>query len=81
MNDAAQEPTSSPASCCGPAPQAAADMRKTMMGEMAAGQCPCATMMKRHPLAALAIFTLIGLMFLISQVGGVLGIIAFFRTL
>jgi len=36
---------------------------------------------KKHWLAAFAVFFLIFLMLVISQLGGILGIIAFFRTL
>jgi len=43
--------------------------------------CPCGSFLKRHRLVAFAVFSLIVLMFLISQVGGILGIIAFIRTL
>ena len=57
------------AACCGP-------MMKEMMQS-----CPCGAMMKRHWLAAFVIFSLVVLAFLISQVGGILGIIAFIRTL
>ncbi len=56
-------------SCCGP------EMTE------AAAKCPCASMFKKHPLAGLGIFSVMLLMFLVSQVGGILGIIAFFRTL
>jgi len=50
------------------------------MGEMVQG-CPCGSFLKEHRLAAFAVFSLIVLMFLISQVGGIFGIIGFFRTL
>ncbi|MHC4295325.1 MAG: hypothetical protein ACYSTL_07045, partial [Planctomycetota bacterium] len=61
--------TSEAESCCGP-----------MMAEMMQ-QCPCGSFLKNHWLAAFTIFAMMLLMFLISQVGGILGIIAFFRTL
>ena len=89
MNDTTQQPSSSPASCCGPGgkaetPQDAGgvpkDVCSTMMAEMA-GKCPCAAMMKRHPVAAIGLVLLFLAMFLISQIGGILGMIAFFRTL
>jgi hypothetical protein len=51
-----------------------------MMAEMMQ-QCPCGSFLKNHWLAAFTIFAMMLLMFLISQVGGILGIIAFFRTL
>ncbi|HDY65022.1 MAG TPA: hypothetical protein ENH84_02160 [Phycisphaerae bacterium] len=44
-------------------------------------ECPCASFFKKHTLAAVGIFSVMLLMFLISQVGGILGIIAFIRTL
>lgn len=44
-------------------------------------ECPCASFFKKHPLMGLGIFSIMLLMFLISQVGGILGIIAFIRTL
>ena len=45
-----------------------------------AAECPCGSFCKNHTLAAVVIFSLMLLMFLISQVGGILGIIAFLRT-
>ena len=56
------------AACCGP------DMAKMMQ------ECPCASAMKGHWKTALVAFSLVFLAFLISQIGGILGIIAFFRT-
>ena len=56
------------AACCGP------DMVKMTQG------CPCSSAMKSHWRAALAVFSVVFLAFLISQIGGILGIIAFFRT-
>ena len=44
-------------------------------------ECTCASFFKKHTLAAVGIFSIMLLMFLISQVGGILGIIAFIRTL
>ncbi len=41
----------------------------------------CGSFIKKHRLAATAVFSLVILMFVISQVGGILGIIAFARTL
>ncbi len=55
--------------CCGP------ETAETVQS------CPCGSFLKGHRLAAFAVFSLIALMFLISQVGGILGIIAFFRTM
>ena len=43
--------------------------------------CPCGSFFKEHRLAVLAVFSLVILAFLISQVGGILGIIAFVWTL
>lgn len=70
----AQQPTpagqgGADVACCGPG---MAEMMK---------QCPCAAAMKNHPVIGIAVLSLMLLMFLISQVGGILGIIAFFRTL
>lgn len=55
--------------CCGP-----------MTADMTA-QCPCGSFFKEHRLAAIGIFSLMILVFLVSQVGGILGIIGFVRTL
>ena len=57
------------AGCCGP------EMMEMMK------DCPCGSFFKKHRLAAFAMLSLVILMFLISQVGGILGIIAFVRTL
>jgi len=57
------------AACCGPG------MTKVMQG------CPCASAMKGRWKTALFAFSLVFLAFLISLVGGILGMIAFFRTL
>ena len=54
--------------CCGP------DTAKMMQ------ECPCSSAMKGHWKTALAAFSLVLLAFFISQVGGILGMIAFFRT-
>ena len=56
------------AGCCGPA------IGKTTEG------CPCGSFMKGHRFAAVAVLAVMALALLISQAGGVLGIIAFFRT-
>ncbi len=64
-----QVTTEAALSCCGPE------------AEAAAAECPCASFFKKHPLAAFGMFSVMLLMFLISQVGGILGIIAFIRTL
>lgn len=42
---------------------------------------PCASVLKGHRRLCYAIFAVVGLALLISQLGGILGIIAFFRTL
>lgn len=42
--------------------------------------CPCGSMLKGHRFAVVAVLAVMGLALLISQAGGVLGIIAFFRT-
>ena len=68
-NPASQAGTGAAFSCCGPEATGAAT------------ECPCASFFKKHSLAALGIFSAMLLMFLISQVGGILGIIAFIRTL
>ncbi|MHC4447122.1 MAG: hypothetical protein ACYSXF_04975 [Planctomycetota bacterium] len=57
------------AACCGPA-----------MAEMTKG-CPCEGAFKSHRVAVFAILAAVTLAFLISQVGGILGVIAFARTL
>ena len=54
--------------CCG-----------SMMAEMPQG-CSCGTIMKKHKTVFCLIFLLLILMFLVSQAGGILGILAFFRT-
>ncbi|MHC4405493.1 MAG: hypothetical protein ACYTG0_38085 [Planctomycetota bacterium] len=54
--------------CCGP------DMTEMMQ------ECPCASAMKGHWKTDLVAFSLVFLAFLISQVGGILGMIALFRT-
>ena len=56
------------ATCCGP------DMAKMMQ------ECPCSSAVKSHWKTALVAFSIVFLAFLISQVGGILGMIAFFRT-
>jgi hypothetical protein len=42
--------------------------------------CPCGGWLRRHRLAAYAVLTVVGLGFLALQVGWILGVIAFFRT-
>ncbi len=54
--------------CCGP------EMAKMVQ------ECPCASAMKSHPKTALLGMSIVFLALLISQVGGILGIVAFFRT-
>ena len=68
-NSASQAGTGAAFSCCGPE------------ATEAVTECRCASFFKKHSLAALGIFSAMLLMFLISQVGGILGIIAFIRTL
>ena len=67
--EAGENPSLNMAEGCGPG-----------MTEMMS-KCPCGSMFKTHKLACGGMFLLIALMFLISQVGGILGILAFFRTL
>jgi len=43
--------------------------------------CPCTGWLRRHRLAAYSALAVMGLGFLALQVGWILGIIAFFRTL
>ena len=43
--------------------------------------CPCTTVMKKHPWAAVAACVTMGLLLLTVNAGAILGIIAFFRTL
>ncbi len=54
--------------CCGP------------QDETAVRDCPCGSLLKTHPVAVFAVLAVAILAVLISQVGGILGIIAFFRT-
>jgi len=56
------------AACCGP------DMAKMMQA------CPCASAVKGRWKTALFAFSLLFLVFMVCQVGGILGMIAFFRT-
>jgi hypothetical protein len=57
------------AACCGP------ERFGTAEG------CPCAGAFKSHRVACVVVLTVAALAFLVSQLGGVLGIVAFFRTL
>ena len=66
--DRQQDPEDRTAACCGP------DMSKMMQ------ECLCASAMKSHRKTAIVVMSVVFLAFLISQVGGILGIIAFFRT-
>ena len=43
--------------------------------------CPCAGWLGRHRLAAYTALAVVGLGFLTLQVGWILGVVAFFRTL
>ena len=56
------------AGCCG-----------TKMTDMTQG-CHCGSAFKKHRLACFVMITVMVLAFLISQVGGILGIIGFTRT-
>ena len=56
------------ADCCG-------DAMEKMTEE-----CKCCSFVKKHKLVGLLMVAVVILMFLISQIGGILGIIAFFRT-
>ena len=61
-------PRAGAASCCGAgAPESA-------------GGCPCKGMFKSHRLTAVVVLAAVALAVLISQAGGVLGIVAFVRT-
>ncbi len=57
-----------PAACCGPT------------AEETGADCPCASAAKGHPVIAFAVIAGVALALVISQVGGILGILAFFRT-
>ena len=57
------------AACCDTAP------------EQTAGNCPCTSALKGRRLVAYAALGIFSLALLISQVGGILGIAAFVRTL
>ena len=79
MNDSnttTTEDDAKAAGCC-------EDMKAGCGPEMAemAQSCACASFCKEHKLVALGFCSAMLLMFLISQVGGILGIIAFIRTL
>ena len=58
-----------PAGCCG---EMMAETEQT---------CPCTTVMKKHPWAAVAACAVMGLVLLTVNAGAILGIIAFFRAL
>ena len=68
QQDPAGRTATDAAACCGP------EMAKMMQ------ECPCASAMKGHWKTAFLAFSVVFLAFLISQVGGIFGIIAFFRT-
>ena len=51
-----------------------------MMSEAGSG-CPCGPLIRRHRVAILTILAFVAAAILVSQVGGILGIIAFVRTL
>lgn len=44
-------------------------------------KCPCCEFLKKHWLVGAAMFLVMLAMLIISQVGGILGIIAFIRTM
>ena len=70
--------------CCGMAAGGDSGAERAAGGpasEEAAQDCLCATIFREHRAAAIAAIGLVTLAILISQVGGILGIIAFFRTL
>ena len=56
------------AACCGP------DMAKMMQS------CPCASVMKGRWKTALVLLSLLFLTFIVCQVGGILGMVAFLRA-
>jgi hypothetical protein len=60
--------TSEMAACCGP------DMAKMMQS------CPCASVMKGRWKTALVLCSLLFLTFIVCQVGGILGMVVFFRA-
>ena len=47
----------------------------------AMAECPCGSIVRRHPVATFAICTVMGLALLVIPVGAILGIIAFLRTI
>ena len=55
--------------CCG-----------TRIGD-AMAECRCGSIMRKHPFAAFAVCTVMGLALLVIPVGVILGIIAFLRTI
>jgi hypothetical protein len=59
-------------SCCGP------EMTENMKNMK---KMPCRTVFRRHRFAIFTMLTMGFLAVMVSQIGGVLGIIAFFRTL
>jgi hypothetical protein len=64
---------------CGPGHFGAMSCCGETAGEDASG-CPCGTMMRKHRWAMFSVFSVLIVAFLVSQVGGILGIIAFART-
>jgi hypothetical protein len=51
------------------------------MMEQSTQDCCCSSAFKNHKWVCLVVITFFVLAFLISQVGGIMGIVAFFRTL
>ncbi len=58
-----------PAARCGPT------------AEATGADCPCTSAMKGHRVIAFALIGGVALALAISQIGGIMGILAFFRTL
>ena len=62
------EAAAAPAACCWPT------------AEATGADCPCTSAMKSHRVIAFALIGGVALALAISQVGGIMGILAFFRT-
>lgn len=63
------------------APCCCAGLGSCDAGDGQTAPCCDGSMLKRHRLAVCAVVSVLALAFLVSQVGGILGVIAFFRTL
>lgn len=78
MNEEDVKARQGQAPCCRPGETGGAD--GDAVTAEAAQACPCGSALKEHRLAVFGGLSLLALAFLVSQVGGILGIIGFFRT-